>query len=142
MTEEPENVLVVYRPSARADLELREVARRVAQRGGRLTVAALALKEATGKGCCDTRSVLWNRFTTEFAQEDLARARLALDDPDDVEFAVVTHNGRRVADAIVEAGRLRGADEIVVADANSSALSRRERRRLLAGGAAYSAASI
>ena len=142
MTAESANVLIVYRPSERADLELREIARRVAERGGRLTVAALALKEATGRGCCDTRSVLWNRFTSEFAQEDLARARVALDDPDDVEFAVVTHSGRRVADAIVDVARLRGADEIVVTDAKSSALSRRERRRLSAGGAAYSAANI
>ncbi len=121
----------MYRPSEQADAELRGVARRVAEGGGRLTVAALALKEATGRGCCDTRSVLWNRVTREFAQEDLTRARMALDDPDDVEFAVVTHSGRRVADAIVDAARLRGVGEIVVADPSSSALNRRERRRLL-----------
>ena len=142
MTAESANVLVVYRPGERADLELREVARRVAERGGRLTVVALALKETTGKGCCDTRSVLWNRFTSEFAHEDLTRARLVLDDPDHVEFAVVTHSGRRVADAIVEAARLHGADDIVLADPKSSALNRREQRRLLAAGAHYSTANI
>ena len=98
-------------------------------RGGRLTVLALAVEEATGRGCCDTRSVLWNSFAREFAANDLAQARRAVDEAVGVEFAVLLHDGRRVGDRIAEEGRRRGADEIVVADPKSC-LTRRERRRL------------
>jgi hypothetical protein len=120
------HTLVVYRASERADSTLVEVVEQSRHRGDLVTVLALAVEEPTGQGCCDTRSVLWNNYAREFAENDLARARVAVGDAADVEFAVLVHNGRRVADAVVrEAGR-RGADEIVVADC----LTRRERRRL------------
>jgi hypothetical protein len=124
------HTLVIYRASERADAVLRDLATVARERGGRLTVLALAAEEATGRGCCDTRSVLWNGMVREFAEEDLARARMAVDDAADVELGVLVHSGRRVSDAVEEEARRRGADEIVVADPKACGLSRRERRRL------------
>ena len=123
------HTLVVYGGGNRADTALAELARRVGHRSGRLTVLALALEEPTSRRCCDTRSVLWNAFMREFAENDLARARGVVDDAADVEFAMLRHNGRRVGDAVAREARRRGADEIVLADPKSG-LTRRERRRL------------
>ena len=134
MTAAREHVLVLYRASERADATLQEVARRI-RNAGRLTVVALAAQEPTGRRCCDTRSVLWNGFTREFAREDLKRARSALGETENVEFAVLPHEGRRVADAGVDDARRRGVSEIVVADPRACGLSRRAQRRLLANGA-------
>jgi hypothetical protein len=104
----------------------------MAERRGRLTVLALAVEEPTLGRCCDTRSVLWNSFQREFAHDDLARTRLAVDDAAKVDFDVLAHGGRRVAAAVVEEVRRRGADEIMLADPRSCGLTRRERRRLRA----------
>jgi hypothetical protein len=102
------------------------------ERGGRLTVLALAVEEPVGRGCCDTRSVLWNGIERDFAEQDLARARIAVDDASEVELGVLVHDGRRVAEAIEREARRRGADEIIVADPPASGMSRRDRRRLQA----------
>src|ERR671930_45513 len=51
---------------------------RASESGGRLTVLVPAVEEAVGRGCCDTRSVLWNRLARERAGEELVRARLAV----------------------------------------------------------------
>jgi hypothetical protein len=126
------HTLVIYRASDRADAVLGELVRAARERGGRLTVLALAVEEPVGRGCCDTRSVLWNRIERGFADEDLARARIAVDDDSGVELGVLVHGGRRVAEAIEEEARRRGADQIVVADPRASGMSRRERRRLQA----------
>ena len=85
-----------------------------------------------GRGCCDTRSVLWNGIVRNLAEQDLARARIAVDDASEVELGVLLHGGRRVAEAIEEEARRRGADEIVLADPRASGMSRRDRRRLQA----------
>ena len=123
--------LVVYRASERADAALRGLAALVRERGGRLTVVALAVEEPASRGCCDTRSVLWNRIARELAHEQLAQARAALaDNASEVELAVVAHSGRRVAERLVSEARRREADEIILADPSSCGLSRRERRRL------------
>jgi nucleotide-binding universal stress UspA family protein len=125
------HTLVVYRASERADAALRGLADRARERGGRLTVVALAVEEPATRGCCDTRSVLWNRIARELAQEQLAQARAALaEDAAEVELAVLAHSGRRVAETIAIEARRRQADEIVLADPNSCGLTRRERRRL------------
>src|SRR5919109_1655617 len=79
------HTLVIYRASGRADAELGELARAVRERGGRLTVLALAVEEPVKRGCCDTRSVLWNRITREIAQKDLARARMVVEDAAEAE---------------------------------------------------------
>jgi hypothetical protein len=129
------HTLVVYRASERADAALRGLAELARERGGRLTVVALAVEEPASRGCCDTRSVLWNRIARELAEEQLAHARAALPpDAAEVEPAVVAHSGRRVAERLAFEARRRGADEIVLADPDSCGLTRRERRRLAALG--------
>ena len=131
MTFAPRHTLVVYRASERADAALCGLAQLARERGGRLTVVTLAVEEAASRGCCDTRSVLWNRIARELAQEQLAHARAALAENEaDVELAVLVHSGRRVAETIVTEARRRVADEIVLADPSSCGLTRRERRRL------------
>jgi hypothetical protein len=128
MTVEPRHTLVVYHASERADAAIRRLA---AERGGPLTVVALAVEEPASRGCCDTRSVLWNRIVRELAVEQLAHARAALaEHASGVQLAVIAHSGRRVAETLVAEARRREADEIVLADPGSCGLSRRERRRL------------
>ena len=124
------HTLGIYRASERADAALGELARVARQCGRRLTVLALAVEEPVGRGCCDTRSVLWNGIQREFAATDMARARMAVEDAADVELAVLVHSGRRVSEAIEREARRRGADEVVIADPRSCGLSRREQRRL------------
>ena len=131
MSSEGRHTLVVYRASERADEAIRQLALEAGERNGRLTVVSLAVEEPASRGCCDTRSVLWNRIARELAEEQLAHGRAALDGAAAaVDFAVLAHSGRRVAERLVkEAGR-RDADEIVVAAPASSGLTRRELRRL------------
>jgi len=124
------HTLVLYRASRRADAVLADLVRAARERGGRLTVLAMAMEEPAGRGCCDTRSVLWNRIVRGLAEEDLARARMAVEDAEEVDLGVLVHRGRRVAETIEEEARGRGADEIVVADPRASGLSRRQQRRL------------
>jgi hypothetical protein len=125
------HTLVVYRAGERADAALRGLAELARERGGRLTVVALAVEEPASRGCCDTRSVLWNRIARELAGEQLAQARAALaENAAEAELAVLAHSGRRVADTLVTEARRREVDEIVLADPGSCGLSRRERRRL------------
>jgi hypothetical protein len=125
--------LVVYRSSERAEAAIRRLAAGALERNDRITILALAAEEPVSRGCCDTRSVLWNRITRELAEEELARARAALHHlADAAEFAVLRHNGRRAADALAQEARLRQADEIVLADPGACGLSRRDRRRLSA----------
>lgn len=124
------HTLVIYRASERADVTLAGLARAAREHGERLTVLALAVEERQGRGCCDTRSVLWNGIEREFAERDLMQARVALDDAPDVELDVLLHTGRRVAETIEQEAQRRSADEIVVADPRTSGISRRELRRL------------
>lgn len=126
------HTLVIYRASERADAALGELARATRDHGSRLTVLALAVEEPVGRGCCDTRSVLWNGIQREFAENDLTRARMAAGDSSDVVLEVLLHTGRRVAEAVEREAERRGVDQIVVADPSSCGLSRRERRRLQA----------
>jgi nucleotide-binding universal stress UspA family protein len=126
------HTLVIYRSSERADAALRELVRIARERGGRLTVLALAVEEPVRRGCCDTRSVLWNRIQREFAASDLARARVVVDDAPEVEVTVLVHSGRGASEAIEREARRRGADEIVIADPRACGLSRREQRRMRA----------
>jgi hypothetical protein len=124
------HTLVVYGPSERADAALRELAAEASEGGGRVTVIALLAEEPEARGCCDTRSVLWNEITRGFANEDLLKARLALGDDEDVSLDVVAYSGRRAADAIVRAAIERGVDQVVLADPASTPLGPLARRRL------------
>jgi hypothetical protein len=74
--------------------------------------------------------VLWNRIVRGLAEEDLARARMAVEDAEEVELGVLVHRSRRVAETLEEEARGRGADAIFVADPRSCGLSRRQQRRL------------
>jgi hypothetical protein len=40
------------------------------ENGGRLTVLSLVAQEQESRGCCDTRSVLWNDITRGLARGD------------------------------------------------------------------------
>jgi nucleotide-binding universal stress UspA family protein len=128
--DDAQHTLVVYGASDRADAALRRLTGAMQRRGPRVTVLALATQEREASGCCDTRSVLWNRLCRELAQENLARASLAVSGEANVELAVLVHEGRRVAEAVEQEARRREADAIVLADPRACGLSRRERRRL------------
>jgi hypothetical protein len=121
-----EHALVVYRAGARADAALQSVRQRVA----RVTVVAIAREEPRRNGCCDTRSVLWNRICRELAHEDLTHAADALDDHQGVEFRVLVAQASDPVDAIGREALQCGAGEIVLADPRASGLSRLEQRRL------------
>jgi hypothetical protein len=124
------HTLVLYRASERADAALAELSRAADETEGRLTVVALATEEEVARGCCDTRSVLWNRVCRELAREDLAQARIAVDRVRNVELALLRHTARDSVEALVREAERRGASQIVVADPARCGLGRRERRRL------------
>jgi hypothetical protein len=124
------HTLVLYRSSDRADAGLRSACQRARDGASRVTVVALARQEDPRNGCCDTRSVLWNRVCRELANEDLSRASRAVGNQAGVEFEVLEAPARNVVDAITREALTRGADEIVLADPRGSGLGGFERRRL------------
>ena len=124
------HTLVVYRPSPRADAALRTLAEAALADGGRVTVLSLLVQEPENNGCCDTRSVMWNEVLRGIAREDLARARLAVEDHPAVELEAVAFSGRRAADVVIREAVARDADSIMLADARSGRIGALERRRL------------
>jgi len=127
---EAAHTLVVYRPSPRADAALRNLAEAVLVDGGRVTVLSLVVQEPEKNGCCDTRSVMWNDVLRGIAREDLARARMVVEDHPAVALDVVAFSGRRAADVVIREAVARDADAIVLADARSGRIGVLERRRL------------
>jgi hypothetical protein len=127
---EGRHTLVVYGHSARADEALRQLADRSAESGGRVTILRLVAQESEAQRCCDTRSVLWNEICRDLAREDLAKARVAVGDHEDVQFDLLLFSGRRPEEIIVREALARGADEVVVADQRVTPLGRFARRRL------------
>ena len=95
-----------------------------------MTVVVLAREEKARNGCCDTRSVLWNRLCRDLATEDLSRAARAVATKAGVEFGILTAPNGKVADSIAREAVARDVDEIVLADPRSSGLGRLELRRL------------
>jgi hypothetical protein len=126
MADPREHALVLYRASATADAALQSLS----ERGARMTVVVLARAETQRKGCCDTRSVLWNRICRELAREDLSRAAHAVSDRSWVEFQVLGAPASDPASALASEAARCGADEIILADPRASGLGRIERRRL------------
>jgi hypothetical protein len=124
------HTLVVFGRSPRADSALRAVADAALGDGGRLTVLSLVVQEPEANGCCDTRSVMWNQVLRGMAREDLARARLAVDDHPAVELDVVAFSGRRAADIVIREAVARSADTIVLADVRTAPIGALELRRL------------
>jgi len=124
------HTLVVYRPSARADATLRTLCQAAREHGGRVTVVALATEEPHSNGCCDTRSVLWNRVCRDFARDHLARAARVVGPHPDVDFRVLPAPLGRAVDTLTGEASERAADGIVLADPRACGLTRLERRRL------------
>jgi hypothetical protein len=125
------HTLVVYRPSSRADDSLRSLCLAAREHGGRITVLSLAAEERVSSGCCDTRSVLWNKVCRDFAREYLASAAQVLGEHHaDVEFGVLGTRPGRAVEGLEREASVRGADEIVLADPRSCGLGWFERRRL------------
>ena len=124
------HTLVLYRSSDRADTALRSLCQRARDGASHVTVVALARQENARNGCCDTRSVLWNKVCRELANEDLSRASRAVGNQAGVEFEVLAAPDRKVVDAIAREAVARGADEIVLADPRRSGLGGLELRRL------------
>ena len=118
--------LVLYRSSERADAMLRAICERIS----RVTVVALARQEPEERGCCDTRSPLWNRMCRELASEDLSSARRAVADPEAVDFLMLLTPARDAPGALAREAVTREADEIVIADPRGSGLGRLELWRL------------
>jgi hypothetical protein len=126
----PTHSLVLYRPSARADDTLRRLCLAAREQGRRVTVLALAPEERPPRGCCDTRSVLWNRICRQLAGEHLTRAAQLLDRHPGVDFGVLGARVGRADEGLAGEALARGADEIVLADPRESGLGRLELRRL------------
>ena len=126
MADPREHALVLYRASATADAALQSLSESEA----RMTVVVLAREETQRKGCCDTRSVLWNRICRDLAREDLSRAAHAVSDRSRVGFQVLGAPASDPASAIASEAARCGADEIILADPRASGLGRIERRRL------------
>jgi hypothetical protein len=122
--------LVVYGGSLRADALLREEARIARQRGGRLSVVALAPVEPAHARCCDMRSVYWNGVQRELAESQLTKARLAVDDDATVDLHVLSYLGLNAADALAGHAAELCAERIVLADARIAGLGAFARRRL------------
>jgi hypothetical protein len=123
------HTLVVYVPSPRADAALRELGRTSSALGGRVTVLRLVAQEPESRGCCDTRSVLWNGISRELAREDLARARSALGGDSAFALEAVAYSGRRAADAVIRQALARDVDEVILAAPLGPIERRRLRRR-------------
>jgi hypothetical protein len=124
------HTLVVYGPSASGDAALRELADSALRRGGRLSVVKLVAQEPEQRGCCDTRSVLWNEISRDLGREALARAALAVEGHADVELAMLCCSGRHAADAVMREAATRNADELLLAGAPLGRLARRRLRRI------------
>jgi hypothetical protein len=124
------HTLVVYRSSPRADAALRALAETALADGGRVTVLSLVVQEPEKNGCCDTRSVMWNGVLRGIAREDLARARMAVEDHPAVALDVLAFSGRRAADVVIREAIARNADAIMLADARTGRIGVLERRRL------------
>ena len=124
------HTLVVYGPSARADAALRQLAETSSERGGRVTAVKLVAQESEARGCCDTRSVMWNEISRDLAREALARARLAVEGHEGVHLDVVLFSGRRADEVVVREALARDADEVVLADPRVTPLGRIALRRL------------
>jgi hypothetical protein len=124
------HTLVIYRPSARADAALRELAQAASQGGGRITVLTLVVQESEERGCCDTRSVLWNDVSRGLARDDLSQARLAVEDDQGVALDLLPFSGRGAAKAVIREAVARGANEVVLADPRAVPIGPLERRRL------------
>jgi hypothetical protein len=120
------HTLVVYRPGQHADGRLRRLAEAARESGGRLTVLTPLAQEPERRGCCDTRSVMWNEVCRDLAQASLAKARRAFAADDQVEVGVLPFPGRRLADAVIREAVAREADEVALA----ASLGPLERRRL------------
>jgi hypothetical protein len=124
------HALVVYKASARADDALRRLCLTAEEEGSRLTVVALADEEHPARGCCDTRSTLWNRLCRDMALEDLMRAAQVAGGRAGINFDVVVAPSRSAAEKLASEALARGADRIVLADARRSGLGRLALRRL------------
>lgn len=124
------HTLVLYRPSPRADDGLRSLCEAAREHGDRVTVLTLAAEERVSSGCCDTRSVLWNRICRDLAHEHLERAAQVVGSHSDVDFGVIAAPAGRAVDTLACEVSARGADAIVLVDPRASGLTRFERRRL------------
>jgi hypothetical protein len=118
--------LVVYAPSARADASLREAVRA----GGPLRVVALAPVERPLRSCCGIQSSFWNGVQREMAESELARARLAVEDAEDVTLSVLPLDAVHPERDIARHAEKMGARRIVLADARATGLRRRALKRL------------
>jgi hypothetical protein len=118
--------LVVYAHSRRGDEALREAARC----DGAVTVVALAPVERPFRPACGIGSVLWNRVQRELAEEELAHARLTVEDDSAVTLDVLGFDVLHVEDAIARRARDLGAERVVLADPRRCGLGRRAVRRL------------
>jgi hypothetical protein len=124
------HTLVVYGGSSRAEAVLRSLAEAAAEEAARVTVISLAIQERASRGCCDTRSVLWNGICRDLAREELSKASLAVADNEVVALDMVAFPAGRGADTVIQEALSREADEIVLVEPRASGLGRLERRRL------------
>jgi nucleotide-binding universal stress UspA family protein len=120
-----EHVLAFVDHSRRSDEVVSVAQDLAASTGARLTLLAVAVIEDERRGCCDLRSVLWNRMQRELAAEQLRTAvqRLA----PGVHPTLSLAEGPTVEDTLVDESRSGDYDLIVVADERRSPLRRKAR---------------
>ena len=124
------HTLIVYGAARGADGALRTLADSASAQGRRITILKLVIQEPENRGCCDTRSALWNEISRDLAREDLARASRAVDGHVRLDMEVVFFSGRRPADVVVRELRARDADEVLLVGAPLGAMARRRLRRM------------
>ena len=98
--------------------------------GDPLAVVALAPQEPSFRPACGIASHYWNGVQHELAESELARARLIVEDREDVTLEVLPHDVLRPVEAIVRRAAEVGADRILLADRHGARLGRRAVRRL------------
>jgi hypothetical protein len=98
--------LLVYAPSARGDAALRDALRS----GEPVAVVALAPEERPKRACCGIQSTYWNGVQRELAEQELTRARLAVEDApsDAVTLGVLPFEVRHPEQAIAQHAKRSG----------------------------------
>ncbi len=107
----PRRLLVFVDASSESRDAVRAACELARECGASLTVLAVAVLEVERRGCCDTRTVLWNRMQREVAAEDLDAARPHVEDGC-ADFIAAA--GYDLAAVIEREARARACDAIVV----------------------------
>lgn len=119
----PTHILIPYRPSRRSDRAIRAAAELARESGAQLTVLAPVVSQEKGTRCCGIQGERWVQMLREAADDDLERARKALDGGSRAAFA--TAEGEAFHEVVKQFAREYGCDLTVMAPSVLGALARR-----------------